>query len=341
MALVLRTFNISGGRHLIIIGFLLLFLHYLMNLFIPLQFDYEIKDSDDVYGSKLGFYKILTYLFKASLALFFLAYMLKAFHFPLGGVVLGTSILFMSPYYLIIPKQRNGTSWIDYFLGISIIISLLAILLKYQHLPFASTFLMLMIPLVTISGIITVIKRNSIRPVIKRTILILFVLVISSFSKYTSSAIRNLTFNYAAFEKQEQQFKLRSILYNEDDKLLTSEAIGLDSLQKIITIFEQTFVQVKDPNYNLINDTAYEIYLDSDDTLLLQSALKWSELTVKHDKNWYWIDTYASLLYKNKKYQEARIYAEEAYELGKDPSTYELIQQIDSVLVVEGKEIKE
>ncbi|MEN8251441.1 MAG: hypothetical protein ABFS32_21125, partial [Bacteroidota bacterium] len=64
VALFLRTFAMPGGELIMVLGFLFLFLHYLLNLFIPVQFDYEIKNVDDAFGANLAFHKILAYLFK-------------------------------------------------------------------------------------------------------------------------------------------------------------------------------------------------------------------------------------------------------------------------------------
>lgn len=182
-ALLLRTFGIQGGVEIMIIGFLLLFLHYLMNLFIPVQFDYEIKNSDDAYGLAIKFHTILAYLFKIALALFFMGYMLKAFHLPYAGLLLYVSIFMMGTYFLIVPKLKKGSSWIGYVLGISILVFLLTAFSKFMYLPSTRYLYVLLVPLVFASVIITYLKRNQIRSLIKRIILILFLITLGSFSE--------------------------------------------------------------------------------------------------------------------------------------------------------------
>lgn len=342
LALILRSFAITGGDIMMIVGFTLLFLHYLLNLFIPVQFDYEIKNTDDAFGSAITYHKILSYVFKVSLAIFFLSYMLKANRLYGAGALLTISLFMLSVFFLLVPKFKSGSSWMEYVLGAGISSALLAILFKTQHWPMGGLIWMASYVLIPTSGIIIFLRYKNIRPLIIRTVIILFVLVLGSFSKYVRLAITSLNFNYEVYEQREKEIKARSILMLGDNNMVSSKAIGVDSLKRTIATFNSIFVHTDHPDYNFLNDRAWEVYLYSNDSLLLHNALLWSELTVKDDeKEWYWIDTYAALLFKNRKYHEARIYAKEAFQLGNDESTKQLIHQIDSALVAEGEEIKE
>lgn len=122
--------------------------------------------------------------------------------------------------------------------------------------------------------------------------------------------------------------------------MISSELIGADSLKIAIASINKKFVEVDDIDYDLLNEVAWNVYLLSNDSLLLRNALMWSELTIEHDANWVWLDTYAALLYKNKMYDKAKTYAEEAYKLGNDPATEELLQKIDSVLDIQNEPIE-
>ncbi|OFX59007.1 MAG: hypothetical protein A2046_16365 [Bacteroidetes bacterium GWA2_30_7] len=332
IALIMRTFAIQGGGIIMVLGFFFLFLHYLMNLFIPPQFDYEIKNSDDAFGSAITFHKILAYIFKISLAIFFLGYMFKAQHWPGANVMVIISILMMTTYFLLVKKIKTGKSWVEYFLGISIATCFMTMLFKFQHWPGAGFFLYLAIPLILISGVITVLKRKLIRPLIIKTVVILCILCICGFSKYLNSAVWNLSLNYASFEQKEKMRKFQSVYYSYDDRLISTNDIGVDSLTNLLNYFNKEFVLVNEPDCQTLNSFAWEAYILSDDSIILKNALLWSETTLKYEKNWEWLDTYASLLYKNKMYEKAKLNAEEAYRLGNDSETKLLLNKIDSVL---------
>ena len=332
IALLMRTFAISGGGIIMVLGFFFLFLHYLLNLFIPVQFDYEIKRTDDAFGTALTYHKILAYIFKISLAFFFLGYMLKAQHWPGAGPMFIISLLMMTTYFLLVKKMKSTSSWLEYILGVSVALCLMTMLFKLQHWPGASMLFYVSIVLMLISGIIVFFKRKLIRPLINKTVIILCILCLFSFSKYLNSAIWSLSLNYASFERIVKIQKFQSVFYISDNRLVSSADIGADSLTILLNEFNKNFVWVDNPECNALNATAWEVYILSDDSILLKNALLWSETTIKYEKNWQWLDTYASLLYKNKMYDKAKLNAEEAYRLGNDSETKLLLNKIDSVL---------
>ncbi|MEN8250417.1 MAG: hypothetical protein ABFS32_15895, partial [Bacteroidota bacterium] len=287
------------------------------------------------FGANLAFHKILAYIFKISLALFFLSYMLKTQSLDGANALMVISIPMMSVYFLLIPKYKKEGSLIEYLLGIAISITLLTILLKSMHWPGTDILKIITSVLIPVALIFTYFKRNIIRPVIIRTIIILSVVVAGSFSQYVMSAIRTLNFNYAAYEQHEKEMYTRSLLIMEDGEFINSRIIGSDSVQSMLEKFNKDVVNVDNPDYDFLNEVAWHVYLNSNDSILLKNALVWSEKTIKHEKDWVCLDTYAALLYKNKMFEEAKVYAEEAYELGNDDVTYKLIQDIDSVLSIQ------
>jgi len=83
----------------------------------------------------------------------------------------------------------------------------------------------------------------------------------------------------------------------------------------------------------LYNGIAWSIYEDADDQTALLKALEYSETSLKYSKDYNNEDTYAHVLYKLKRYDEALKAANEAIELAKksnqDPdSSNDLLKQI-------------
>lgn len=84
-----------------------------------------------------------------------------------------------------------------------------------------------------------------------------------------------------------------------------------------------------------INEIAWDIYKDCNDTAVILDAVKWMDEVVKKAPEYNSMDTYAALLYKAKKYNEARKEALMAIDLGKAKnldvsSTEKLLEEIKS-----------
>ncbi|MCE9538912.1 MAG: hypothetical protein K8R85_06810, partial [Bacteroidetes bacterium] len=65
------------------------------------------------------------------------------------------------------------------------------------------------------------------------------------------------------------------------------------------------------------NNISWDIYEHSDDKAALQKAETWMQKAVKDQPNWYNYDTYAGVLYKLNKKQEAKAAGNKAIELAK------------------------
>lgn len=87
-----------------------------------------------------------------------------------------------------------------------------------------------------------------------------------------------------------------------------------------------------------LNSAAWDAYENSDDPKELKQALGWIDRAIGIQKNYYNLDTKASLLYKLKQYEEAQKFAEEAVKaaekegMGKPESTLELLENIKAKL---------
>ena len=86
-----------------------------------------------------------------------------------------------------------------------------------------------------------------------------------------------------------------------------------------------------------INDICWNLYEVTDNPDIIKKAISWMSDFVDKEPNWMWMDTYASLLYKDKNYQQAKKYAELAIDLGKKQkenveSTEKLLEKIKAEL---------
>ncbi len=86
-------------------------------------------------------------------------------------------------------------------------------------------------------------------------------------------------------------------------------------------------------SYTDLNSLAWTYYKDKTDPYQLEKALRWVNRSMELDKNYYNMDTYASLLFKTGEYTKALKAAKEAIEIAKaheikHEATTELINQI-------------
>ncbi|OFY96636.1 MAG: hypothetical protein A3K10_11220 [Bacteroidetes bacterium RIFCSPLOWO2_12_FULL_31_6] len=330
----MRTFRVVGGGPIMALGFMFLFIHYLLNLFIPIEFDYDMKKSEDAFGSYATFQKLLVYLFKMALALFFLGYMFKAMHWPGAGPMLITSIIMLCVYFLMVKKVPQGPTWLGYLLGISISLTFIAILFKRMHWPGAGAIIYVSVPLMLITGIITYLKREQIRSLLKRTVFILCLLTVTFLSSdYIAKSIWALNFNYDVYLRGKKQTDLMNRFYDDNGGIQSYLETQNDSTVQFLSEFNLFYMSYIEDNKrgdysDFLNSIAWKVYENINNPIVLTEAVKWSAKSIEKEDNWEYLDTYASLLYKLKRYEEAKPAAEKAYLLGKDPSTEKLLDDI-------------
>jgi thioredoxin-related protein len=90
-------------------------------------------------------------------------------------------------------------------------------------------------------------------------------------------------------------------------------------------------------NAATINTYCWAIYEKCDDRDVISSACGWMKKALEFDSQYAYVDTYASLLFKNKNYQEAEKYANQAIITGKKAgedvkSTEELLAKVKTSL---------
>ncbi len=86
-------------------------------------------------------------------------------------------------------------------------------------------------------------------------------------------------------------------------------------------------------NSSQLNNLAWDVYENENNSEVLKSAIKWVKRSIELDQTYYNTDTYAALLYKTGKYKQALTFAEQAIKIAKKEggdynSTTKLIEQI-------------
>ncbi|HET6244923.1 MAG: hypothetical protein H0V01_00115 [Bacteroidetes bacterium] len=330
LALVLRTFRLPLGGFIMAAGFMFLFIHYLMNLFIPIIFDFDHKKAEDAFGSHSNFQKILAYLFKIALAIFFLGFMFKALHWPGAGPLLIVSILMLCAYFIMVKKVNHGPLWIGYLLSIAISMSFINIIFKMQHWPGNMYIPYVAIPLILITGAVTFLNRDKIRPIFKRTVYILCFMAVAFYFNYTRESIMHLNLNYDIYLTQKKKTDFMNQFYDGNGGIQDYLEMESDSVANFLNEFNQLYVQVERDQIDthLLNKVSWDVYENINNPIVLNAAVNWSAKSIEGYRSWESLDTYASLLYKVERYEEAKPIAEEAFKLGNQQDTKLLLDKI-------------
>lgn len=161
--------------------------------------------------------------------------------------------------------------------------------------------------------------------------------------------LENISYYTAKFGKEDVNAKVASIAYSKLQKAI--ESGKSEDLQAVIDLVDKYMTENKVENkayYSMqfyegigkwngylehaqamidlksfenhlaeINGYSWTIYEKSDDKEVIQAACEWMGKVVKMDPNYAYLDTYAALLYKSGKADEALHWAEKAIEVGK------------------------
>jgi thioredoxin-related protein len=130
--------------------------------------------------------------------------------------------------------------------------------------------------------------------------------------------------------------------YAGDDKAEMLQSFSLSYYSGIgdWTSFAKVFQEYLDKKgykeAGTVNSYCWNIYEKCDDQAVISKACQWMKKAVEVDSQYAYLDTYASILYKNKQLKEAEIQAKKAIEAGKKSgddvkSTEELLVKIQAV----------
>lgn len=147
--------------------------------------------------------------------------------------------------------------------------------------------------------------------------------------------------NSHAFKYLEENKGKFSANYGEEkvDKKILKTKIEYYKFMKEWDEYANVSVEYADKyandDWRSLNSFAWDFYENVNDNAMIEKAEKWAVRSMELDMNYYNTDTYASILYKLGKYDDALKYAKEAIELAKKSGdkygeTEKLIEKIKS-----------
>lgn len=126
------------------------------------------------------------------------------------------------------------------------------------------------------------------------------------------------TYNKVNFSESISSMKLSSYLKNKDWK-------------SFIKLFDEHVKGNTDITAEELNENAWRLFEECNDSEALKAALKWSKLAVDKKEEGYILDTYANLLYKLGDAKNAILWQEKAVSLTGDDRKEELQQTLDKM----------
>jgi hypothetical protein len=331
LALILRTFSIPGGAVVMVLGFSILFIHYLLSLFVPEEIDDNLIAKNSIKFSG-NFDIFLQKIFKFSLGLFFLGNLFKTIHWPGGGVLLILGLILMSLFFLFVKKTAGEKKWLGWFMSFTLSLSFVSLMFKLQHWEGASMLYYAATSLIIILSVLTYYHRNLFRPMLKKTVfLVLFFSLIMRID-IVAFGILHLNFNKNAVQIFKKESYFRQVLHSTKYSNLQT---GRDSLKNELNEMT-TYLLYESPtrfDANYLNEFSWEIYSYYNDSLILNEALIWCGKSIEIKPSYENLDTYASLLFKLKRFEEAEQYAVKAIEDGKknNQNIQETITLLDKI----------
>ena len=286
VAVILRSSHLAGAGVLLVLGFLVLFLHYLTSLFVP-----EVVDSskNDIFAGGSDFQKILGKLLKVSLAFFWLGFMFKFQHWPGAGALLIIGAFMMSFYFLYSKKTNQGARWVSATISVSLSLIMIAVIFKIMHWPFASLLRPIAVVGILASAAIGWKFKENLLPVAKRSLMLITVLGLLAQIDYFGYSISTMNFNYTDYSKYVRNRFVEKMVYwpvvdgGYKDAVKRPET---DSLRKYIVIHSHRLLKSGDfPQWKLV-DEAYDILTLEygpllRDSIALREVENWLDAAIK------------------------------------------------------------
>jgi len=210
LASILRSFEISIGNYLLLLGFTALSIHNLLTIFIP-----ELNQSLKGPSNQLG--GLLDKIFKVALAVFFLAWYFNIQNFPGAEGIFTISAIAFSLYfffYPLIPIAGRGLQLLTAFtLGMAGI----PFILSFYGFSSGNLIILLLTPLIIVLLVQAITRRHIFKLSIRKVIIALSLLYSTRFIEYNNFVFQEMRFDISAFEefKQEQSILTALELYQK------------------------------------------------------------------------------------------------------------------------------
>ncbi len=151
---------------------------------------------------------------------------------------------------------------------------------------------------------------------------------------YAKGGLDTIGYNKVKREVLDGKYSFSERLTLQGDLSFYQITKGWNGYAKTATAFIGAYAE---NDWSTLNNVAWVFYESIDDSMYLDTAIAWAKRSVVIEQNYYDTDTYAALLYKRGKMEEAKIQAEKAIELAKKDGitdyadTEELLKKINEL----------
>jgi len=284
LCFVLRSFNFDGKltQTIIVISFLIIFIHYLLSLFIPEKLeDAEITESIFMSGNRNKI--ALKKLYKISLAVLFLGLMFKIMHFPGAGLLLMVGVFLLAGYFIFGQKTTNNNKFLGFIYRTCFSLTIIGGIFFMMHWPGAELVRLISLISLAISFILLFIYKKQLLQKTKNITITFVILACLLQFPFFRFALTTLSFNYPIFlEKMEIAAIRTKIVKPKDLGFLDAKTKPeLDSLKYYMNLNDKIIHKIHPHD---LNDYCSTLLENQTDTTILNHGLKWSNWIIKQDQ---------------------------------------------------------
>ena len=305
LCFVLRSFNFDGKltQTIIVISFLIIFIHYLLSLFIPEKLeDAEITESIFMSGNRNKI--ALKKLYKISLAVLFLGLMFKIMHFPGAGLLLMVGVFLLAGYFIFGQKTTNNNKILGFIYRTCFSLTIIGGIFFMMHWPGAGFVRLVSIVSLILGFILLFFHKKQLLQTTKNITITFVILACLLQFPLFRFALTTLSFNYPIYLEKMEIAEIRTKITGTIDLGYVNAKTKpeLDSLKYYMNLNDKIIDKI---NPHELNDYCYLILENQSDTSVLNHGLKWSNWIIKQDQYYTHYLINIQFLIKLKEYNSA------------------------------------
>jgi hypothetical protein len=305
LCFVLRSFNFDGKltQTIIVISFLIIFIHYLLSLFIPEKLeDAEITESIFMSGNRNKI--ALKKLYKISLAVLFLGLMFKIMHFPGAGLLLMVGVFLLAGYFIFGQKTTNNNKFLGFIYRTCFSLTIIGGIFFMMHWPGAGFVRLVSIVSLILGFILLFFHKKQLLQTTKNITITFVILACLLQFPLFRFALTTLSFNYPIYLEKMEIAEIRTKITGTIDLGYVNAKTKpeLDSLKYYMNLNDKIIDKI---NPHELNDYCYLILENQSDTSVLNHGLKWSNWIIKQDQYYTHYLINIQFLIKLKEYNSA------------------------------------
>ncbi len=305
LCFVLRSFNFDGKltQTIIVISFLIIFIHYLLSLFIPEKLeDAEITESIFMSGNRNKI--ALKKLYKISLAVLFLGLMFKIMHFPGAGLLLMVGVFLLAGYFIFGQKTTNNNKFLGFIYRTCFSLTIIGGIFFMMHWPGAGFVRLVSIVSLILGFILLFFHKKQLLQTTKNITITFVILACLLQFPLFRFALTTLSFDYPIYLEKMEIAEIRTKITGTIDLGYVNAKTKpeLDSLKYYMNLNDKIIDKI---NPHELNDYCYLILENQSDTSVLNHGLKWSNWIIKQDQYYTHYLINIQFLIKLKEYNSA------------------------------------